>query len=695
MEVRKKTLIIISLTVIAMMTLLTLVSSFVILQDYARLEEQVAVRNLHRAESTIEETLSHLDSTVYDWASWDDTYAFVEDGNRQFIDTNLMDKTFYGLDINAMLFYNASGALVWGNAYDLENQRTVPIAADLLAEARPGSPLLAPEPRAGILQLPEGPMLVASRPILTSEDGGPSRGSLVMGRHLDPDLVAHIGDVTALSLAVLPPGDPAVPPAVLQESTPSAVIVQPVSSETAAVYSVLSDIHGAPVAVLRAEMPRDIYLQGEASTFSYTLIILSVCLVFGLVTLFALEKLTLLPLATLNASVARIGTEADPEARLSVNGDDELAHLGRTINRMLEALEQTQEAHREGERRYRAVVEDQTEFISRYLPDGTHIFVNEAYCRYFGKDRSAILGKVFRPAIPAEDREPLRRHFASLSRENPVATIEHRIVMPGGEVRWQQWTDRVILDADGRIAEYQSVGWDITDRRRMEEALRLANEKMNLLGSVTRHDLLNQLTAVQGYVRLAEEFGTDPEIRKYLSTAAEVSRKMEGLIRFSRDYQNMGVHMPVWQSVGETVQSAAASLPLNRVNLHLDLDSLEIYADPLLEKVFYNLIENALRHGGERLTEIRIHCRRDGDRVILTCEDDGVGVAAAEKELIFRQGYGRNTGYGLFLIREILGITGITVRENGVPGTGARFEIQVPPGAYRLFDLRPSRGGAT
>ncbi|MDI6876741.1 MAG: CHASE4 domain-containing protein [Methanomicrobiales archaeon] len=688
MEIRKKTLLIVSITIIALMALLTLVSSFVILQDYARLEEQVAVRNLRRAESTIGETLSHLDSTAYDWASWDDTYTFVEDGNQPFIASNLMDKTFVGLDIHAMLFYNTSGALVWGKGYDLENRTAVPIAPGLLAEARPGSPLLAPEPRAGILQLPDGPMLVASRPILTSEDGGPRRGSLIMGRYLDADLVAHTGEVTALSLAVLPLGDTAVPSAVLHDDAP---VVQPVSPTTVAAHSVLSDIHGSPASVLRAEMPRDIYRQGEASTFSFTLIILSVCLVFGLVTLFALEKLALLPLATLNASVARIGSEADPGARLSVHGDDELAHLGMTINRMLEALEQTQKAHQEGERRYRAVVEDQIEFISRYLPDGTHIFVNEAYCRYFGKDRSEILGRVFRPAIPEEDREPLRRHFASLSRENPVATIEHRIVMPGGEVRWQQWTDRVILDADGRIAEYQSVGRDVTDRRRIEEALHRANEKLNLLGSVTRHDLLNQLTAIQGYVQLAAEFGTDPRIRKYLDTAAEVSRKMQDLIRFSRDYQNMGIHMPVWQSVREIAQSAAASLPLNRVNLHLDLDGLEIYADPLLEKVFYNLIENALRHGGETLSEIRIGYRRDGEHVVVTCEDDGVGVPVAEKEVIFRQGYGRNTGYGLFLIREILGITGIAIRECGE--RGARFEMRVPPEAYRISGVRPSGNG--
>ena len=120
---------------------------------------------------------------------------------------------------------------------------------------------------------------------------------------------------------------------------------------------------------------------------------------------------------------------------------------------------------------YRAVVEDQTELISRFTPDGQHLFVNGAYCRYFGRTRGEILGQVFRPKIPKEDHAPLKEHFASLTPEHPVGVIEHRTIQPGGDICWQQWTDRAFFDAHGSVVEYQSVGRDITIQKQMENRL--------------------------------------------------------------------------------------------------------------------------------------------------------------------------------------------------------------------------------
>jgi PAS domain S-box-containing protein len=148
---------------------------------------------------------------------------------------------------------------------------------------------------------------------------------------------------------------------------------------------------------------------------------------------------------------------------------------------------------RKSEERYRNVVEDQTEFISRFLPDGTHIFVNEAYCRYLGLKREEILGHRFRPKIPAADQESVRRFFASLTQDHPVGTIEQRIIMTDGTVRWQRWTDHAIFDPSGKITEYQSVGLDITDRKREEQAL-VENEQRLTSIYNTVGDSIFQLT---------------------------------------------------------------------------------------------------------------------------------------------------------------------------------------------------------
>jgi PAS domain S-box-containing protein len=135
-------------------------------------------------------------------------------------------------------------------------------------------------------------------------------------------------------------------------------------------------------------------------------------------------------------------------------------------------------ALREDEARYRAVVEDQTELICRWLPGGKLTFVNGAYCRYFGKKSEELIGHSFMPLIPEEDHEKVRRHFASIGPGNPVSTHEHRVIAPNGEIRWHQWSNRAIFDVQGRLIEFQSVGRDITTRKQMEEELRRARDKL-------------------------------------------------------------------------------------------------------------------------------------------------------------------------------------------------------------------------
>ena len=138
---------------------------------------------------------------------------------------------------------------------------------------------------------------------------------------------------------------------------------------------------------------------------------------------------------------------------------------------------QAEIALRESEARYRAILEDQTELICRSAPDGTLSFVNDAYCRYFGKQPEELIGHKFLPLIPEEDVETVKHHIASLTSSNSIEALEHRVFNAAGELRWQQWTNRAILDPEGQIAEFQSVGRDITGRKRAEEARREAERK--------------------------------------------------------------------------------------------------------------------------------------------------------------------------------------------------------------------------
>jgi diguanylate cyclase (GGDEF)-like protein/PAS domain S-box-containing protein len=167
--------------------------------------------------------------------------------------------------------------------------------------------------------------------------------------------------------------------------------------------------------------------------------------------------------------------------------------------RSLRNLQQIERALRESEARYRAIIEDQTELICRFLPDGTLTFVNDAYCRYFHKDKSELIDRTFLAFIPEEDRAMVARTIASISPKQPIITYEHR-VLSGETIRWHQWTDRAIFDARGKIVEYQAVGRDITSLKIAEAEIRQLNaelEKRVELRTQEVEENLKQLKATQ------------------------------------------------------------------------------------------------------------------------------------------------------------------------------------------------------
>jgi PAS domain S-box-containing protein len=224
---------------------------------------------------------------------------------------------------------------------------------------------------------------------------------------------------------------------------------------------------------------------------------------------------------------------------------------------------------------------------------------------------------------------------------------------------------------------------DISRRKKTEEALIQANKKLLIMNSVTRHDILNLLTAMKGYVELLQEEEVSPSMRRYLGSIENIGDTISKQIIFTRDYQEIGVNSPCWQNIRDLVGRAFSALAPDNLHMTEDLDNIEIFADPLLEKVFYNLIENTIRHG-KTATEISFSYQKKNGEIVIIYEDNGIGVPYNEKEQIFKQDHGSHTGLGLFLSKEILGITGLSIKETGLPGKGVRFEIYVPANTCRF-----------
>ena len=258
---------------------------------------------------------------------------------------------------------------------------------------------------------------------------------------------------------------------------------------------------------------------------------------------------------------------------------------------------------------------------------------------------------------------------------------EFRVLWPDGSIRNIRALALVQRDASAKPLRMIGTNWDITPRKQVEEALRLANNKLNLLSGITRHDIKNKVTTIEGFLRFARKAKDIDEIQAFLDKIQDSAKAIEHQIDFTKDYQDLGVKSPRWLNLSNMI--ILASNPA--IQIIDETGNLQIFADPLFEKVLHNLVDNTIRHG-EAATEVHVFAITEQNDIRIIWTDNGIGVPAEEKDKIFHRGYGKNNGLGLFLIRKILEITGMTIQENGEPGKGVRFEITVPNGKWRYWN---------
>jgi len=357
-----------------------------------------------------------------------------------------------------------------------------------------------------------------------------------------------------------------------------------------------------------------------------------------------------------------------------------------------------EEELRESEERYRRLFENMTEGFAycRMLydtnghpADFVYLNVNSSFDRIIGT--TTAIGKPVSVVFPGI-KEAFPELFETYGRVaktgepesfdldfKPLNKILHISVYSPAKEHFVAIVDDI---TEHKLLE-EEMKFHEEELRQFSAALETANKKLTLLSGITRHDINNQLTVLMGYLEILEMKLADPSFSDYFKKITSAAERIQAMIQFTKTYEGIGVNAPVWQNFRALVDTAAKDVALGEIRLVNDLPpDMTVFADQLIVKVFFNLMDNAVRYGG-KITTIRFFVEDAGCDCVIICEDDGNGVSSVDKEKIFERGFGKNTGLGLFLSREILAITGITIRETGEQGKGARFEMTVPKGMYR------------
>jgi HAMP domain-containing protein len=369
-------------------------------------------------------------------------------------------------------------------------------------------------------------------------------------------------------------------------------------------------------------------------------------------------------------------SRGDLDHRIRPTENREFAVLESSINTMVDSLRGAFQKVKDDEIFKKEMIDQLPVgvFIKR-VDTGRYIFWNKTSEQLFQIPADKVIGRTDREIHPAmvfaeiekEDQQITRNsgkvHSKIIASRFPGRHTIHLVLVP-------------IVDSTGKPQFILGICEDVSHEN--------INLKMDLLFSITRHDILDNLAVIMNHLERAQLKNSHDEMQSFFAKTIGSISSIKNQISSMRALQDLGLISPTWQSVQNAFGDAMALLPEHRVDIRTDLEGMEVFADPLLPRVFSKLLEYSFRNGGHHLSSIRISARVSGDTLHIIYQDDSAGVPDGEKQQIFDVGYDSGPHQSLFLVRELLGFTGISIREIGVAGKGSIFDIQVPKDKFRM-----------
>ncbi|MBZ0294632.1 MAG: HAMP domain-containing protein [Anaerolineae bacterium] len=350
MSIRRKNFLIGVTALLISVALLYGLTEQMLLSSYTQLEVQNVEANIERASSAIKNRLTQLSGTVADWAYWDDTYYFIQGENDSYINDNMMDDTLVNLDLNAVVLLNSDGDIVYQKMMDLQTGEEIAFPTALAAKLAQQHYLLdldnLDDQVTGLVESGDEVMVTAMRHILDSQGDGPIEGTLIFGQYLDAPHVEAFSSALRLALTTYPiEGDQLPADAIAAKSallTGSHIFSQPLNDKAIAGYTLLEDLQGNPVRILKSAMSRDIYAQGQRTIYYFLTAVIMIGALLISSTIISVDRLVLSRLMKLKDAVTNIRNTGDTSLRVAIGQHDEITDLGNDFNGMLSALERAQ-----------------------------------------------------------------------------------------------------------------------------------------------------------------------------------------------------------------------------------------------------------------------------------------------------------------------------------------------------------------
>ncbi len=592
MSLSRKTLAILAATVAVLTFVLYYVSRTALRHGIGRIEHEQARVDVERGLLAIANELNELGSKAMDWAAWDETYAFAGSGDPNYVKANLAESAIANLRVNVLVFVHRSGRIVFCRAIDLKEKSEVPIPKHFAESIPPGDLLIQHSDERsgakGLLLLPEGALLVAAKPIVTSDYKGPIRGSLIMGRFLDAAEQSYLATTTQLNLRFIRLDQADIPATLTKMShVPSLEapkVIDVVDDNTLKGYALMADLYGKNGLAIEVHVPRKMFSLAQSSLFYLVISIPMIGLIIGSLATVTMRRWVLSRVERLGAGINSISRTMDLSYRISLEGSDELTGLASRINSMLDFVT---EAHRK-------LTESETMFRRLYEATGDAVFILDATGRMMDCNRAAIRILGYRSIEDVRDRTPecISPTLQPDGRESNAAArqyITEALTEGSCHCEWmcrRADGEDVLLDIMLTPMEINGqtilhgVGRDVTLTRMAEEQLRqqaqaltsanmeleaqkqqlkaqaitlkTTNEELNqarqaaevanlaksaFLANIS-HEIRTPMTAIMGYMDLIEEgclgtcfFGRSP-LKEYASI---ISRNAEYLLQVVND----------------------------------------------------------------------------------------------------------------------------------------------------------------